>query len=270
MDLSIILVNFNTKDAVYDAINSCLNEGSKINKEIIVVDNGSADGSYEYLKNKFSETSNIILIQNKDNLGFSKAVNIGLKKSKGKYKLLLNSDTKVSRYIFSEMIRFSETDKKIGIVGTKLILPDGSVQKSCFNFPGVNNALLEYWLGRGNTFSSFYKNYVCEVDAIVGASFLITPDAYKAVGLFDERYFMFFEDLDYCRRAKAAGFKVMYFPKASVYHRHGLSGEKDSDEKKQWRRLIPSSKIYHGTLKHNLITFIIWSGQKFRKYNVKA
>ena len=97
----------------------------------------------------------------------------------------------------------------------------------------------------------------------MGAAFFITPKAYKSVGLMDERYFMYYEDLDYCRRVKNANMKVIYYPKVIIYHSHGLSGKKVADEKNQWRRLIPSSVIFNGYLKHNLINFILWSGQKW-------
>ena len=270
MDISIILVNFNTKDFIYSAINSCLEEGSNIKKEIIVVDNGSSDGSYVFLREKFRNTPQVILIKNAENLGFAKAVNSALKKSKGVYKFLLNSDAKVTKRTFSELIRVAKKDKNIGVIGTKLILPDGSTQKSCFNFPSISNAVLEYWMGKKNTFTPFYKESESVVDAVVGASFLITPRAFKIIGLFDERYFMYFEDLDYCRRVKQAGYKVIYYPRITVFHHHGLSGKGLGDNRNQWRRLVPSSKIYHGELKHNLITFVIWSGQKFRKYNIKT
>jgi GT2 family glycosyltransferase len=264
MDISIIFVNFNTKEAVYEAVKSCLEEGSKIKKEIIIIDNGSADGSYEYLTEKFKNNRIVILIHNKENLGFSKAVNSGLKRSKGEYKYLLNSDTKVTTHAFTKIIEFSKTDKKIGVIGTKLILPDGSTQKSCFNLPSVINAISEYWFGKRGSFTPFYKNSASIVDAVVGASFAITPEAYNNIGLFDERYFMYYEDLDYCRRIKKAGFKVMYYPEVSVFHHHGLSGETIADNANQWRRLVLSSKIYHGVLIHSLITFVLWSGKKWR------
>ena len=97
------------------------------------------------------------------------------------------------------------------------------------------------------------------------AAFLITPQAKKKVGLLDERYFMFFEDHDYCKRVGEAGLKIFYYPKALVVHHHGESGKMLADEDNQWRRLIPSSKIYHGALKHYLLNFIIWSSQKWQR-----
>ena len=97
------------------------------------------------------------------------------------------------------------------------------------------------------------------------AAFLITPKALNKVGLLDERYFMYFEDIDYCRRIARAGLKIYYLPEAEVYHVHGASGKGLVDDKNQWKRLIPSSKIYHGLLRHYLISFIIASSQKWRE-----
>lgn len=260
MDISIIIPNYNTKKATSECIRSCLVEGSTAKREIIVIDNASSDGSGKYLKERFGKK--IILIENDQNLGFAKAVNQGLKISKGKYKYLLNSDTAVTKGTFDNLIKFADSDGDIGVIGTKLVLPDGSIQKSCFNFPSIGNAIREYWFGEREKYSSFYKKNISEVDSVVGASFFITPKAYEQVGLFDERYFMFYEDHDYCRRVKDLGMKVIYFPEVTVFHHHGLSGKNISDTGNQWRRLIPSSKIYHGVLKHYIINFILWSGQK--------
>lgn len=264
MDISVIIVNFNTKKETSDCINSCLKEGSGLKTEIIVLDNASSDGSPAYLTEKFKNNKNVMILKNSYNDGFSKGVNIGLKISKGKYKYLLNSDTIVNKNTFKKLIDYSKDHPDIGVIGTKLILPDGSTQKSCFNFPGILYAIEEYWFGKKAKFSSFYKENTSEVDAVVGASFLITPKAYEKVGLFDERYFMYFEDIDYCKRVSNAGLKVIYLSDLTVFHYHGLSGNKLAVKNDQWRRLIPSSKIYHGVLKHYLINFILWTGQKFK------
>jgi len=263
MDISVIIVNYNTKKETADCINSCLGEGSGYKIEVIVVDNGSGDGSVQYLKKLFSKRSNVIIKENISNIGFSGGVNIGLNNSKGKYKYLLNSDTKVEKGVFKSLIDFASSHRGAGILGTKLILPDGSTQKSVFNFPSVKNAFEEFWLGE-QKFSPYFPNSISEVDAVVGASFFITPEAFGKVGLFDEQYFMYFEDIDYCRKVKKAGLKVFYLPNVKVFHHHGLSGQKISDEKNQWKRLIPSSKIYHGALKHYILNMVIWSGQRLR------
>jgi len=109
------------------------------------------------------------------------------------------------------------------------------------------------------TFESLSKE---EVEAAAMTAFLITPQGLKQAGLLNEKYFMYFEDLDYCRELKKAGLKVYYLPRAEVIHHHGASGKKIARFEDQWRRLIPSSKIYHGLVKHYLFNFILWSGQK--------
>ena len=97
------------------------------------------------------------------------------------------------------------------------------------------------------------------------AAFLITPAGFKKAKFLDERYFMYFEDIDYCRKLQSCGLKIIYLPESEMIHYHGASGKKLADQKNQWRRLIPSSIIYHGLIKHYVINAIIWSGQKWQK-----
>ncbi len=263
--ISILIPSFNTKKATTKCIESCLNDESSAEREIIIVDNASNDGTFELLKKKYKEYKNVILIKNDKNLGFSKAVNQGFERSSGKYKYLLNSDTAITDGTLDRLIKLVESDEGIGIIGTRLILPDGSTQKSCFNFPTICNAIREFWFGQKEKYSPFYKDKLTIVDAVVGASFFITPCAYEKIRNFDERYFMYYEDIDYCRRVKKAGMKVIYTPEIIVFHHHGLSGKGLTRNSNQWRRLVPSSKIYNGTAKHYILALILWSGQKFKK-----
>jgi GT2 family glycosyltransferase len=259
MDLSIILVNYNTKDLTLRCIDSVIKSKPNVKYEIIVVDNGSSDPLAESEKYK--------LIKNKENLGFAKAVNQGIKASMGKYVLLLNSDTKVGKSSIDELYKFALSHPDAGAVGPKLVNEDGSVQCSAYRFPTVLRAIREFWF----TEKGAYQKYLPEgesgetVDALVMAALLVTPKALEKVGLLNEKYFLYFEDLDYARRLKKAALKVYYDPESVVEHAHGASGKLLADEKNQWRRLIPSSKIYHGNLVHNLINFVLWSGQKFGK-----
>jgi hypothetical protein len=267
MKLSIIIVNFNTKDLTKACIESVMNEGSSLDFEVVVVDNNSKDGSIDELKKLWRKYKNLKLIENKENLGFSKANNQGARAASGEYILLLNSDTVVKRFSFKKLIAFAEKKEDAGVVGARLLNPDGSLQDSCFHFPTIKNAIREYWLGQKGLFEKYAPkgNRPVEVEALVGAAFLITPKALQEVGLLDERYFMYFEDVDYCRRVWEKGLKVYYLPEARVLHYHGESGKKLADSANQWRRLIPSSKIYHGTMKHYVLTIILWLGQKWQK-----
>ena len=260
MDLSIIVVNFNTKDLVRGCIDSIRNSKTSAKYEIIVVDNGSTDGSVNILEN----IRDIKIFRNKENLGFSKASNIGIKNASGKYVLLLNSDTVVKKGSLDRLLDFAKSRRDVGVVGARLLSESGVVQESASNSPTVWGAIREYWFGEKGRFGLFApkSNTPVEVDSVVGAAFLITPEALKKVGFLNEKYFMYFEDLDYCRRVKRAGLKVYYLPESEIIHYLGASGSKVAESKNQWRRLVHSSKKYYGVPLHYLINFVLWTGEK--------
>lgn len=270
IELSIVIVNLNTKDLTVGCIRSIEKEAGDISFEVLLTDNGSNDGSVEafkkikeekYWKNKFT------LVLNDSNTGYAKANNQGIKKAKGKYIFLLNNDTVVHKDALQNLLKFVRETPDAGVVGTKLLNIDGSLQMSCFNFPTITNAIKEYWLGQKGLFAKFAprgKDPVT-VDSVVGASFLITPEAVRRVGILDERYFAYFEDIDYCRQTWKQGLKVYYLPDSVITHYHGATFKKLGDESTRWRKLIPSSKIYHGFFKHYVINTILWMGQKWQK-----
>ena len=266
LDLSVIIVNLNTRKLTLDCIKSALAEGPETKKEIIVVDNGSTDGSVEALE-ALARQKLITFIKNKENLGFAKANNQGIRIAKSKYLLLLNSDTIVKRGALAKLVEFAESTPDAGIVGSKLLNIDGSLQSSCFHFPTIANAVKEYFLGQKGYFKKFAPKgkKPTPVDALVGAAFLITPAAFKRAGLLDERYFAYFEDIDYCRKAWQTGLKVYYLPSSEIIHYHGATFKKMAKREDQWRKLIPGSKIYHGVVKHYVINTILWIGQKWEK-----
>lgn len=258
-DLSIIIVNWNTKKLVLDCVESIKKSEPKLSYEIIVIDNGSRE--------KLSESKNFKLIGNKENLGFAKACNEGIKVSNGIYILLLNSDTIVKPNALDSLVTFGKEKERVGVVGARLLNIDGSIQKSVSNIPNISNAIKEYWLGKKGEFELYAPqgDNSTQVDVVVGAAFLITPLALKKIGYLSEKYFMYYEDLDYCRRVINKGLKVYYLPEAQIIHYHGASGRKEAKDEFQWRRLIPSSKIYHGVANHYLINLVIWTGQKWQK-----
>lgn len=266
-EISIIIVCLNNKDLVVDCVKSIKNEGSGVKKELIVVDNGSNDGSQIAVKKLQKSVPNLYLIENVENLGYSKANNQGIERAKGEYLLLLNSDTIVKKRALGKMIKFARETKDAGVVGPKLLNVDGSLQASCFHFPTIKNAIREYWLGATGLFEKYAPEGIdpATVDAVVGAAFLITPSAFKKVGMLDERYFAYFEDIDYCRNVWKVGLKVYYYPISEIVHYHGATFKKLEPSKNRWKKLIPSSKVYHGPLKHHLLTAVLWSGQKWQK-----
>jgi len=268
LDLSIIIVNYNTKKLVLDCIKSIKEEGSNLKYEIIIIDNSSSDGSKEVFEKVNNNENNIKFVFNKNNLGYAKANNQGIKISKGKYLLLLNSDTLVKKNALKSLVDFAEKTSDAGVVGSRLYNLDGSIQSSCYNFPTIKNAFLEYFMGQKGLFDKFAPKgeKPVTVDALVGASFLITPIAKKKIGMLDERYWAYFEDIDYCREVWKKGLKVYYLPSSKVIHYHGASFKKATpDDANRWKRLIPSSKIYHGFFGHYAINSVIWLGQKWQK-----
>lgn len=269
--LSIVIVCMNTKKLVLDCIDSILDEGSKLKWEIIVVDNGSTDGTQPAIKKLQTIMKNLFLIENKQNLGYARANNQGMEKAQGEYIILLNSDTIVKKGALGKLMKFAQIKKDAGVIGPKLLNIDGSLQPSCFHFPTIRNAIAEYWLGEKGFFEKYAPKSTksTTVDAVVGAAFLITPKALNKVGLLDERYFVYFEDIDYCRLVWKNGMKVYYYPKAEIIHHHGATFKKMANSANRWKKLIPSSKIYHGSIKHYLITTILWLGQKWQKRQPK-
>jgi len=222
--------------------------------------------AYNILKPKKKyKKLNTTLIQNKENLGFAKANNQGIKQAQGRYIFLLNSDTEVKPGALKKLVEFAKKYPKVGVVVPRLLNPDGSVQPSIYHLPTIRRAIGEYWLGRKGTYEkhALIGKKPVEVEAVVGAAMLIPKKVFDKVGLLDERYFMYFEDLDFCRRVKRAGLKVFYLPTAEIIHYHGASGKEIPKETQRW--LVESSKIYHGLPKHYLINFIIWIGQKWQR-----
>ena len=267
MKLSIIIVNLNTKKLTVECIESIYKQKLKFGYEIIVTDNGSDDGSVEALKKIQKEKKNFTAIFNDSNTGYGKANNQGLKIAKGKYKMLLNNDTVIHKNALESLIKFAENTSDAGVIGSRLLNMDGSLQSSCYHFPTAKNAIKEYWLGKKGNFEKFAPKGKTSVtvDSVVGAAFLITPKAFKSVGMLDERYFAYFEDIDYCRQTWKKGLKVYYLPESVITHYHGATFKKLSSEKDRWKRLIPSSKVYHGLPKHYVINVILWTGQKWQK-----
>lgn len=270
IQLSVVVVNLNTKDLTIGCLRSIQKECGTLKFEVILTDNGSNDGSIEALKSLQKEKfwkNKITLIFNKNNTGYAKANNQGIRKAKGKYILLLNNDTVIHKNALQNLVDFAESTPDAGVVGSKLLNIDGTLQMSCFHFPTISNAVKEYFLGQKNLFEKFAPKgeSPVTVDSVVGAVFLITPEAKKKVGILDERYFAYFEDIDYCRQVWRNGLKVYYLPNSVITHYHGATFKKLANESERWKKLIPSSKIYHGRVNHYIINSVLWVGQKWQK-----
>jgi|SRR4030095_4119254 len=219
MTLSIVIANWNTREMINQCIESIFGSQAKTELEIIVIDNGSSDGSAEFLE---SLGEKIVLIRNHENLGYSKACNQGMKIAEGKYVLLLGSDTIMQKNTIEECINFLETDPGAGAVGCKLLNPDGSVQNSCKKFPKLKNAFYTYlsldYFNKDYDMAGFDYSRTIEVEQIDATFLMIRKSLLEKIGYFDESYGILYNDVDLCRKIWNSGFKIYFLHTCSVIH----------------------------------------------------
>ena len=227
MDLSVIIVNWNTKDLLCQCIDSLTQTLKKMDTEIFVVDNGSTDGSVAAIREKFPR---VRLVENQVNLGFARANNQAISLSSGEYLLLLNPDTKVKDEAIPQMLSFMNVHAKAGLVGGQLLNADESKQNSIANFPSLATELLNKSLLRWlfpEKFPGKERDYPgpVEVESVIGACMLVRRKAVEQVGLLDEEFFLFLEETDWCYRIKKAGWEIYHIPGAKLLHFQGKSAE---------------------------------------------
>ena len=213
-----MIVNYNTKDLLKACLKSVFGSHTSFNFEVLVSENGSKDGSVEMVRKHFPEAK---LIENNANLGFSKGNNAALRQAIGKYCLLLNSDTEVRANTFDLSIRYMNLHPEVGAMGCKVLLPNGELDKACRRkFPNPANAFLPlFGLKKFSNYNITTPiDEEIEVDAVMGAYLLIRKSVMGQIGLLDEDFFMYGEDLDWCWRVKEAGHKIMYYPDAEITH----------------------------------------------------
>jgi len=223
IDLSIIIVNWNTCDLLAQCLQSVYDTANSIDFEIIVVDNASTDGSQAMVRYRFPQ---IRLIENQENVGFARANNQALITSRGRYFLLLNSDTIVLPGTLEEMVRFADQNSDGGIIGCKLLNRDGSLQESWASFPTIWSELLGCNFRTRRLVEETPLIY--EVDWLGGACLLVRPAAINEVGLLDESFFMYSEETDWCFRMRRQGWQVYYLPGVGVIHLGGGSASRAS------------------------------------------
>lgn len=240
--ISVVIVSYNSQGFIEKCINSVLKNLSE-KGEVIVLDNGSNDKTVDILK-KFG--NRIILKLSDKNLGFAKGYNLVAKQAKGEYLFILNPDTEIQRPIFDELIKFYETTVDAGIVVPKLIMPNGQSQAFVRKLPTLWGAVKEYILG----ITHAYSEYVPEgdkpqvVEMAYGAAWLIKKDLFEELRGFDEKFFLYYEDVDFCKRLKKLSKKVYYYPKVSI--KHLVGGTKSEIDKNKLN--LESAQKYHGWL----------------------
>jgi GT2 family glycosyltransferase len=207
-------------------------ETKGVQAEVIVIDNGSSDGSAEMIKKEFPVVN---LIVNEENRGFAAANNQGMAIAQGRYVLLLNSDTIVLDNVISKTISFADNHPEAAIVGCMVMNPDKSLQPTCFMFPSILNMLLSasylYKLFPKSKFfgreqmSWWDRNDVREVDVVTGCFMLVRQEAIKQIGTMDEQFFMYADETDWCYRFRQAGWKALFTPDAKIIHLGGASSK---------------------------------------------
>lgn len=232
MDLSIIIVNWKVKELLKQCLNSIFSHLSGQEFEVIVVDNSSQDGSVEMIKNDFPE---IKLIVNQSNLGFAKACNQGIRIARGKYLFLLNPDTQLTDNIQEKIINFMESHPEVGVGGCYLYYPNGRIQTSFYKFTSLTNhlgrAFLFYtFLPKNRLTALFFSDFLTDnqsIDRVTGGAMVVRRETFEEAGLFDESFFLYYEDEDLCYRIKKTGWKIAPIPDTKVIHHYNKSSEKN-------------------------------------------
>lgn len=237
-DLGIVIVNWNTRDYLRRCLTSIFASEGRFTCEVIVVDNGSEDGSAEMVEQEFPQA---LLISGHGNVGYPKGNNIGLRAlgysdepgstadDAPRYALLLNPDTELPPTALYDMLQYMETRPRIGVAGPRLVLPDGSLDLACRrSIPTVEVSLwhmtrLSKLFPQSQRFARYNMTYLdefeeAEVGSVVGAFMMVRCEAIDKVGLLDESFFMYGEDLDWCKRIGEAGWKIVYNPGVEVLH----------------------------------------------------
>lgn len=268
MDISVILVSYNTIEMTKKALDDLFASVGNFKMEVFMIDNASKDNSTEVLRREYP---NITLIENTQNVGFGRANNQAIPHIRGKYVLLLNTDAFVQPDTLLKTMQFMDAHPKYGMLGVKLLGRDGSLQPSCRYFPTSWNIFLE----RTNLKKLFKNtkliddmawdhNSVRNCDWVPGCYALIRKSVIDQVGLFDPRYFLYYEEVDHCLAAKRAGWDVVYYPGTTVVHIGGESAKQEAAISSKSRQIealqIESELLYFrknygltGVLKHLLL-----------------
>lgn len=231
MDLSVVIVNYQTFDLTRDTINSILEYDYPFSYEIFVVDNASADDSLARLQEYFKDK--VKFIASKENNGFAAGNNQALKQATGKYQLLLNSDTVVWQDTLADIYSYMEKHTDVGACGCRVLLENGELDMACKrSFPNVKNSFFRLFHIPTKSKDDNYNltdladDEVYEIDCLTGAFMFMRKDALDRVGLLDETFFMYGEDIDLCYRIKHGGWKIVYYGKSKITHFKGASSKK--------------------------------------------
>jgi GT2 family glycosyltransferase len=265
-DLSVVIVNWNTREFLSRCLRSVYDTTLDLDFEVIVVDNGSTDGSQDMVRRKFPAVS---LIVNTENKGFAKANNQAIRRSRGRYVLLLNSDAFVCENTIEHTVAFMDGHPEAGMAGCKLLYEDGRLQPSCYAFPTLSTEFfiavgLDRLFPKSRLFGKYGMTYwdfddIREVDVILGAFMMVRATAIDEVGLMDERYFMYSEEVDWCYRFRDKGWRIYFYPHVEAVHVGGGSTRRVRAEMlvRLYGSRIEFFRKHHGRLSARLLKLVV-------------
>ena len=251
MDISIVVVNWNTKDLLLDCLASVYAMVREVRFEVFLVDNASSDGSVAAVRTQYPQVK---VIQNEKNLGFAAANNKALRVMQGKYALLLNTDAILTEGAMARLFQYMEGHGEVAMACGQLLNADGTKQNSIANFPSfltllANETLLRILMPK--RFPSKRQDYAAPipVESCIGACLMVRKEAMDAVGLLDERYFFFMEETDWARAMSKAGWQSRFVPDAKIYHLQGQSAGDNVEARKMfYRARYQYLRKWHGSL----------------------
>lgn len=260
IDLSIIIVNWNVAELLEKCLDSIFQHQDRLKIEVFVVDNNSSDSSVEVVKKKFPQVK---LIANKENLGFARANNQAIKESSGDFVLLLNPDTEILDNALEKMVDLMRQKEEIAIAGCRVLYPDKTTQLSVRRFPRMYDMLIVF-LKVHNFLPELLSEYYCfdfdyekeqEVDQVMGAFFMIRRSVIEKIGLLDENFYIWMEEVDYCKRTEKAGWKVIYYPGAEIIHYGARSFKQLLTLKRQ--KILNDSILYYFKKHNSKLAYLI-------------
>lgn len=248
-----VVVNYNTRELLEPCISALRVSAGSIALQIVIVDNASRDGSQDVLRRDFTDCD---LLFNDVNVGFGRANNQALAQARGRYLLLLNTDAFLAADTIEKTVGFLEANPSCGLLGVRLVGRDGMLQPCCRYFPTPWNEFLartglSRFFPRARLIDDMAWDHAStrECDWVPGCYYLLRRSVVEAVGLFDPRYFLYYEEVDHCRATKAAGWTVVFFPDTTVVHLGGESAKSDSPVTLAGRQIdalqIESALLYH-------------------------
>ncbi len=267
MDLSVVIVNYQTFELTKNTINSILDYDYSFNLEIFVVDNASGDDSLARLQDYFKDK--VKFIPSKENNGFAAGNNQALRSADGKYQLLLNSDTVVWENTLENIYTYMENHSNVGACGCQVLLENGELDKACKrSFPNVKNSFFRLFHIPTKSKNDNYNltnlddNGIYEIDCLTGAFMFIRKQALDEVGLLDETFFMYGEDIDLCYRIKNGGWKIIYYGESKITHLKGASSKKQKSKLiyEFYRAMYIYYKKHHAKESIFIVNWVVYLG----------